>query len=206
MSDSGREILRRVFELGYDDLRTRLAHRVGSSEIASDALHETWLQINRANPVGPVRSPKGYIFRIAMNIVLKRWQVENRFATLSDAKIAIGIADDAPDPEQATVARSEMDALVQAISELTPRRRKILLAIRLDGQSLQETATQLGVSQRLVEIELKHALEHCALRLDRDVIQRFGPKPTERSKEKSVTEPGVLPFRSLSTRKHDHER
>lgn len=202
MSESGRDRLRRVFELGYDDLRTRLANRVGSSEIASDALHETWLQINRAAPVGTVHSPKGYIFRIAMNIVLKRWQVENRFATLSDAKLAIGIADDVPDPEQATVARLELDALVQAISELTPRRREILLAIRLDGQSLLEMATQLGVSQRLVEIELKHALEHCAYRLDRELIQRFGPKPDKRSQEEPATKPGVLTL----PRKHDNER
>ncbi len=206
MSDSGRDVLRRVFELGYDDLRMRLVNRTGSSEIANDALHETWLRINRATPSGPVHSPKGYIFRIAMNVVLQRWQVENRFATLSDAKMAIGIADDAPDPEQAAVARSEMDALVQAIGELTPRRRKILLAVRLDGQSLQETATQLGVSQRLVEIELKHALDHCAYRLDRDVVQRFGPKPAERSREKAATRPRLLPFGTLKTRKHDDER
>jgi len=119
--------------------------------------------------------------------------------------MAIGIADDAPDPERATLARSEMDALVQAIGELTPRRRKILLAVRLDGQSLQETATQLGVSQRLVEIELRHALDHCAYRLDRDVVQRFGPKPAERSKEKPATKPSLLPFGN-STRKHDDER
>ncbi|OYU90485.1 MAG: hypothetical protein CFE29_06370 [Bradyrhizobiaceae bacterium PARB1] len=205
MSDSGRDTLRRVFELGYDDLRMRLVNRTGSNEIANDALHETWLRINRAAPSGPVHSPKGYIFRIAMNVVLQRWQVENRFATLSDAKMAIGIADDAPDPERATLARSEMDALVQAIGELTPRRRKILLAVRLDGQSLQETATQLGVSQRLVEIELRHALDHCAYRLDRDVVQRFGPKPAERSKEKPATKPSLLPFGN-STRKHDDER
>ena len=93
MSDSGRDTLRRVFELGYDDLRIRLVNRTGSSEIANDALHETWLRINRAAPSGPVHSPKGYIFRIAMNVVLQRWQVENRFATLSDAKMAIGIAE-----------------------------------------------------------------------------------------------------------------
>jgi RNA polymerase sigma-70 factor (ECF subfamily) len=200
MTDAGREMLRRVFELGYDDLRTRLANRVGSSEIASDALHETWLQINRSAPASPVRSPMGYIFRIAMNIVLKRWQVENRLVTLSDAKMAVGIADDTPNPEQTTVARLEMDALVRAISELTPRRRKILLAIRLDGQSLLETATQLAVSQRLVEIELKHALEHCAYRLGRDVIQRFGPK------SKPDTRPRVLPLGSLTGRKQNNER
>lgn len=206
MSESGRDMLRRVFEHGYDDLRTRLVNRTGSSEIASDALHETWLRINRAAPSGPVHSPKGYIFRIAMNVVLQRWQVESRFATLSDAKMAIGIADDAPDPEQAAVARSEMDALVQAITELTPRRRKILLAIRLDGQSLLEMATRLGVSQRLVEIELKHALEHCASRLDRNVIQRFGPKPEGRSREKAAPNPRLRPFDAMKTREHDDER
>jgi DNA-directed RNA polymerase specialized sigma24 family protein len=66
--------------------------------------------------------------------------------------------------------------LVQALADLTPRRRDILLASRLENIPLHVIAARLDVSQRLVEIELKHALAHCALRLDREVIQRFGPR------------------------------
>jgi RNA polymerase sigma-70 factor (ECF subfamily) len=57
----------------------------------------------------------------------------------------------------------------------------ILLASRLEGTPLRLIAGQLGISQRMVEIELKHALDHCAERLDRKVTKRFGPGKRESS-------------------------
>jgi RNA polymerase sigma factor (sigma-70 family) len=181
MSDSSRDILRRFFVLGYDELRTRLTHRLGSAELANDVLHETWLNLDRASPAGPVQSPKGFLLRMAINVALKRWSAEKRFVTLLDAKAAIGLVDDAPSPERSAVARSEVEVLVRALGDLTPRRRDILLASRLENIPLHMIAARLEISQRLVEIELKHALAHCALRLGRDVIQRFGPRPSKGS-------------------------
>lgn len=181
MSNSGRDALRRFFVVGYDELRTRLTRQFGSVELASDALHETWLRIDNAAPAGTVRSPKHYLLEMASNVALKRLRAENRFVTLTDAKLAIGLLDNAPDPERAAIARSEVGALARALAELTPRRRDILLASRLEATPLKAIAERLGISQRLVEIELKHALAHCALRLDRKVIKRFGPKPSQGS-------------------------
>ncbi|MCA6116448.1 sigma-70 family RNA polymerase sigma factor [Bradyrhizobium sp. WSM 1738] len=181
MSDLNRATLRRFFVLGYDDLRARLARRFGSVELASDALHETWLRLETAVPAGIVRSPRNYLLQMAANVALKRLKVERSFVTLTDAKMAIGISDDAPDPECAAIASSEVAMLAKALSELTPRRREILLASRLDGIQLWAIAERLGVSQRLVEIELKHALAHCALRVDRNVIKRFGPRSPQGS-------------------------
>ncbi|MBN4668834.1 sigma-70 family RNA polymerase sigma factor, partial [Pandoraea nosoerga] len=108
---------------------------------------------------------------------------EKRLVTLSDAKAAIGLVDEAPDPERAANARSEVEALRRALAELTPRRRQILLLSRLDGIVLRDIAARLGISQRLVELELKHALAHCALRLGRDVVQRFGPRTRKDSED-----------------------
>ncbi|NVO13519.1 MAG: sigma-70 family RNA polymerase sigma factor [Rhodoplanes sp.] len=167
--------------LGYDELRARLARRFGSTDLAGDALHETWLRIDGAAPAKGLRSPKHYLLRMAYNAALKRLNAESGLVTLSDAKAAIGLIDDAPDPERAVIARLELETLAQALRELTPRRRTILIASRLDGTPLWRIAEQLAISQRLVEIELRHALAHCALRLDRKVIRRFGPKSSKGS-------------------------
>jgi RNA polymerase sigma factor (sigma-70 family) len=175
MTHSPRDALRRFFLTGYDELRARLTRRLGSAELANDALHETWLKIDSAAPE-TLLSPKHYLLQMASNVALKRLSAENRFVTLSDAKIAIGLVADDPDPERAALARSEVAALASALAELTPRRRDILLASRLNAVPLWAIAEKLGISQRLVEIELKHALAHCALRLQRKVVQRFGPK------------------------------
>jgi hypothetical protein len=50
---------------------------------------------------------------------------------------------------------------------------------------LRDIAEHLGISQRLVEIELKHAVDHCAERLGKQVTRRFGPKPRQTSQEES---------------------
>jgi RNA polymerase sigma-70 factor (ECF subfamily) len=181
MSNTSRDALRQFFVLGYDELRTRLARRLGSIDLASDALHETWLRIDSAAPSGPVRSPKHYLLQMASNVARKRLTAEKRFVTLTDAKMAIGLADDTPDPERAAIAQSEISALARAVSELSPRRREILLASRLKNIPLWAIAERMGISQRLVEIELKNAVAHCALRLERKVIKRFGPKAPDES-------------------------
>jgi RNA polymerase sigma-70 factor (ECF subfamily) len=184
MSDTIREVLRRFLVGSYDDLRTRLTRRLGSAELASDALQETYLRLNSVMELAPVESPRPYLFRIATNIALKRIEADRRTVSLSDMKTALGIADETPSPERVAEARSEMERFQKALSELTPRRRDILLASRLEGIMLRDIAERMDISQRLVEIELKHALAHCALRLDRRVVQRFGP----RSAEVSITQ------------------
>lgn len=168
--------MRRFLVVGYDELRARLSRRFGSVELASDALHDTWLQIDGAEPNGPVRNPKHYLLRMASNLALKRLSGEHRIVQLSDAMTAVGLTDETPDPERAAIGRFEAEALARALKELTPRRRDILLASRIEGIPLSAIAERLGVSQRLVEIELKHALAHLALRLERKVVRRFGPK------------------------------
>ena len=67
-------------------------------------------------------------------------------------------------------------AVRQALSELSPRRRQILLASRVEGLPLRVIAERHGISQRMIELELKAALMYCGQRVDRKIVQRFGPK------------------------------
>lgn len=71
-------------------------------------------------------------------------------------------------------ANTELEALQHAVMELTPRRRAILHASRVEGKSLRVIAEEIGISQRMVEIELKDALAQRALRLNRKIVRRFG--------------------------------
>lgn len=181
MTEGSRDLLRRSFLLGYGDLKLRLTRRLGSADLADDALHEAWLRLQAATPAEPVRAPRPYIFRIAYNIALKRLLGERGTVTLDAAREALDLRDDAPDPGEVLEARSDVAVLMQAVEELTPRRKQILLASRLEGVSLRELAERFGISQRMVERELRHAVLHCAQRLDRKVVRRFGPPPRQGS-------------------------
>jgi len=170
-------LLRQLFLGGYGELKARLAQRLGSAELAADVLQDTWLRLQRAAPIGPVHRPKSYLFRIAYNIALKRRRAEREMVTLDDARGALSLVDDAPDPASVIEGRSELAKLNQAVAELSPRQQEILFASRLDHVPLAELAVRYGISQRWVERELRYAVFHCAGRLDRDVVQRFGPRP-----------------------------
>jgi len=187
MSEPTRQLLREALLLDYDDLKAQLTQRLGSAELASDVLQDTWVRLEQATSIGPVERPRPYLLRIAYNIALKRLKAVSKTVTLDDARAALGLADDAPDPAQIVEARAELAVLREAVQELTPRRRDILLAARLDGTSLRDLAVRHGISQRLVERELRSAVLHCAERLQKKVVRRFGPKP--RPGSKSETDP-----------------
>ena len=173
--------LRQTLVLAYSELRRWLIGRLGSAELAEDVLHETYLRLDRADPAQPVRNPKLYLMRMALNLAWRRLKTESRHVSLTEATEALGVADDLPDPARAAEAHFEVKALGDALNSLTPRRREILLASRVEGIPLRLIAKKIGVSQRTVEIELKHALAHCALHLGREVVQRFGPKARKES-------------------------
>jgi RNA polymerase sigma-70 factor (ECF subfamily) len=71
--------------------------------------------------------------------------------------------------------------LERALDELTPRRRAILIAARLEEVPHVEIAARFGISTRMVEKELRSALIHCGQRLEIKLTSRFGRRPPETS-------------------------
>ncbi|MFN5718438.1 MAG: RNA polymerase sigma factor [Bradyrhizobium sp.] len=165
MSDANRTMLRSFLADRYDDLKQRLSRRLGSAELAGDALQDTYVRLGRAEVAGAVQSPAAYLFRMAFNVAMDRQRAEKRRLAHNEVQDLLHLVDDAPGPSQIAEARFEIEALEKAIAELTPRRRVILLAARLQGMPPRDIASRLGVSLRLVEKELRLAQEHCARKL-----------------------------------------
>jgi RNA polymerase sigma-70 factor (ECF subfamily) len=178
--------LRRTLVSQYDELKSVLTRRLGSEDLAGEVLQETYLRLERPARLGLVASPRQYLLKIATNIARMRFRRERRSTNLSDLDAAIGFVDEAPGPLQNLQSRQEIEVLQRAFDELTPRRRQIVFAARVIGTRLSDIAEQLGVSQRLVEKELKLALIHCGARLNRDVIQRFGPGASQASRDQAT--------------------
>jgi len=178
MTETVRPRLRDLLAANYDYFIGRLTIRLQSRDAAIEALHETFLRLDRMNNCAAVHNPKSYIFHAAINIAKNRRKAETYRAGASESDAFFDVPDDSPDQARAVEARSEIDALKHALRELSPRRREILNAISIEGIPPREVATRLQVSLRTVETDLKHALEHCAARLDYKLIRRAGgPRP-----------------------------
>ncbi len=106
---------------------------------------------------------------------------DQRRLALSEVEMLRHLDDDELDPERVAVSRSEVTALVHALDELSPRCRAIFIAARLDEIPHKVIAARHRISTRMVERELKRALEHCGEQLGRKLPEKFGSAPPEPS-------------------------
>lgn len=174
MADSNPPLLRQLLVAGYTEMRRRLTKRLGSEELASEVLHETYLRLDRVRDTVVLAQPDDYIFRIALNIANDRRRSDNRRLTYSEVEALYHFADAAIDGEQDAVARSEIAMLARAFETLTPRQRAIVIAVRVDGTPHAELARRFGISERMVDKDLRRALEFCAEQVERILTTRFG--------------------------------
>jgi RNA polymerase sigma-70 factor (ECF subfamily) len=183
MTETNWTTLRQLLVDRYEDFRRRLARRLGSTDLATEVLHETYLRLDRGSAeLGIVNNPKAYLYRTALNVAADRHRsAEGRRLNNLEIDALRGIADAALDPAKAMEARLEVTMLERALDELTPRRRAILIAARLEEVPHVEIAARFGISTRMVEKELRSALIHCGQRLEIKLTSRFGRRPPETS-------------------------
>jgi RNA polymerase sigma-70 factor (ECF subfamily) len=167
--------------LRYDNLKRQLVRYLGSTDLADDALQDTWLRLERGGEITAVRSPDSYLFQIALNFARGQLRAENRRLTTSEVEVLLNIADDAPDAAQTIEARSDLDALKAVMAELPARQRAILVAARLEEMPRPDIARHFGVSTRFVQRELREAQDYCAARMRYLASPRYRPGEREAS-------------------------
>ncbi len=178
MTGVNRTTLRDVLAADYSGLFRRLTRKLGSSELAGDALQETFLRVERMSSAPAISRPKDYLFRIALNVATDRRRADQRHLSLDAIDTLLDIPDDAPDAAAIMEGRQDIEALDRALAELPVRARHVFTAAVVNKLPDHEIAAELGVSIRTVEIDLRNALKHCAQRLDRTLIRRTGgPRP-----------------------------
>ncbi len=167
----------------YSTLKGQLARRLGSQDAAGDVLQEAYLRLQRMGDLGAVERPRAYLFRIALNIAADHRRSEHRRLARSETELLLRLEDDELDPERIAEGRSSVRLLTQALEELPARRRAIFIATRLQGRPYAEIAADFGISTRLLEREVKLALDHCRDRLEIKLSQKYGSGRSETSHE-----------------------
>jgi RNA polymerase sigma-70 factor, ECF subfamily len=178
VADSNQVRLRQQFVANYDSLVRSLTRRLGSSEFAYEALHETFLRIERVPASTEVYSPADYIFRTAINIAKNRKKAQTYRVSATEIDALIDLCDESPDPARIVEARSDIEAFERALAKLPDRACRVMRLMSIEGKTIQETAEFLGVSVRTVAADLQTAMKHCAASLDRTLVPRLGgPRP-----------------------------
>ena len=140
---------------------------VGSRSTAEDAVQEAYFRfVPPPGPPADIGSPASYLFRIVRNIAIdmtRRVSSEAR----RDAQLA-QVTDGAartPSPEEETVHREALALVKAALDELPAETRRAFEMKRLDGQTYEDIAAQLGTSKSSAHRLVQNALTHIMRRL-----------------------------------------
>lgn len=157
MTDDARLALTDYLAKHYANLRRRLTQVLGNSDLAGDALQDTWVRLHGKEDESPIHSPAGYVVRMAVNIAVDIQRRQSRSVSFDEVAALMELADPAPDPAQTAETRSDLDRLLKLMERLPERRRTILMLVRLEHLPQKEVAQRLGITTSTVEHELRRA-------------------------------------------------
>jgi RNA polymerase sigma-70 factor (ECF subfamily) len=124
-----------------------------------DLLHDVYVRVYEAAREEIPEHPKAFVFTIARNLLISRVRQRNVVPIEAVADFeSMGLAIDAPGPEQVTIGRDELRRLEAAIDKLPAQCRKVVLMRRVDGLSRPEIALRLGITESTVSSYLRHAM------------------------------------------------
>jgi RNA polymerase sigma-70 factor, ECF subfamily len=184
MADDRRFTLRQLLTTKYEELKRKLTRRLGSAETAAEVLHETYLRLDGVVELGRVRNPDGLLYRIALNVAMDGYRADARWLRRAELEALTRGEEDQLTPERIVLARSEIAMLEGALAEMPERRRAIFTAALVEDVPYRTIATRFGVSIRLVEREVRKALDHAGERLQK--VEPYGSLSRETPVEKAI--------------------
>jgi len=140
-------------------------------EEAREIVQETYCRLQQVPAVETLESPRGYLFRTAINLARDSKRQRRREFRVADAGEvdALAVADvpsEAPTAYQVLKGEQELAIIRQAIAELHPTCRQAFVMHRFGGVTYGQIAERLGLSVSMIEKHVSHALAHLKTRLD----------------------------------------
>lgn len=139
-------------------LRKRLRSRDEAEEVAQEA----YLRLLQRERVDGIRHLSTYLFRTALNIATDRLRAERARHGSDHCSIEeVELIDQQPSVERELAARQDLARLYEAIAQLPPKCREVFVLSRVRHMTYAEIAAHCGISVKMVEKHISHALAVC---------------------------------------------
>jgi len=146
-------------------LRRRLRARLGSSDEASELVHDAFARLLGARPSDGVRDPAAFLNRIVRNLLVDRSRRRSarplHIPIDCEAEVAV-----APSQSDAIELEQMRQRYKEAVALLPPRMREVFVLHRVDGISYKDIAARLDISIRTVEWHIAEAIVRISRGLD----------------------------------------
>lgn len=140
------------------------ARLLGSPAQAEDIVQEAWLRFDRE---AACQQPAGYLYRIVRNLAIdssRHLQIEQRVDDADEHLASLAAPQHCP--ASAALYADQLRAMQQVLDRLPPRTCDAFYLHRIEGLTLSQIATQLGISVGLAHQLVREALTRCAECLD----------------------------------------
>lgn len=144
-------------------LRKFIGRRVRSRDEIDDLVQEAFARLLASEQRRDVEYPVAYLFRIASNLLADH----GRRRTASPVDDAIdgderhfAVSPNQEDGRHLADLRASLDA---ALAQLSPKCRDVFIMRRFRGLSTPEVAGTLGITPRMVQKHMTHAMTHVYL-------------------------------------------
>lgn len=160
--DHARWFVEEVYPHG-PSLKTYLRGAFPAVSDVDDVVQESYLRVWRARLAQPLRSSRGFLFRVARHLALDLLR-RQRVSPIDRQRDfgALRVADQAVDAAEFAAMCDDLDLLAAALAALPPRRREVMMLRKLEGLSQKEIAARLGLSELTVQVHIVRGLRNLA--------------------------------------------
>lgn len=159
---SAAELVLSTFRAHASELQRFLLRRVGNRHDADDLSQEVFARLLRVENAELVRNPPAYVLGIAAHVLREFRQRRRQQCVVFDSEVAELVAErsEAQPGANASTPSDQIDMrnwLDNALQQLPTNHRLVLLLVKCNGLSYEETAKVLGLSINTIERYLVEA-------------------------------------------------
>lgn len=140
------------------DVRRWLSRYPGMGD-KDDLIQEVYCRMAALERVDHITNGRAYFFQAVRNLIYERVRRARLIPIEVVAELdALGASSDQPDPERSAGAQRELVLVKRLISKLPDRCRRVFELRKMEGVPQREIARRLGVSENVVENEVRRGL------------------------------------------------
>jgi RNA polymerase sigma-70 factor (ECF subfamily) len=139
-----------------------LTRRLRVSADAADVAQETYIRMLQYEGSREIQSPASLLYRIAINVANDHGRAEQARRVTEQCRIDdVELESDLPSADREIAAQEELELLHAAIAALPARCQQVFLLSRVQRMTYPQIARHCGISVKMVEKHISHALELC---------------------------------------------
>ena len=155
------EEVRQQLLTGSSALQRYLNRHTADASDAADFYQESIARVMEQARERPIRNPIAYAIRIARNLMINHSRNE-----FTDSEVLDTLECPSPSPEDHASQAQNLQLLNDVLAALPPLRRAVLVRRRLQGESREQIAAALGISEEAVKKHITRALGDLQRALD----------------------------------------